>query len=142
MKKLSKPFRPLHAGIKSFAKRETFLPACFCMGRYLCLEPIFPRCHELLRFLTSSLASPIVFAKYMYTILMVLDHPLGWFNVYPANAIASHLWGDEALGAKIQQLSDSSEMLPFGIFVLTGRYHRWFKPSFGLSLLSKCLNPL
>ena len=52
MKELSTPFRPLHEEIKSFAQGETFLPACFCMGRYLCLEPIFPvamRCYVLWR---------------------------------------------------------------------------------------------
>ena len=41
VKKLSKPFRSLHEGKKSFAQWETFLPACFCTGCYLCLEPIF-----------------------------------------------------------------------------------------------------
>ena len=39
---LSKPFRPLYERIKSFEQRATFLPACFCMGRNLCLEPISP----------------------------------------------------------------------------------------------------
>ena len=37
-----------------------FLPACFCMGSYFCFEPIFLRCHALLCFVTSSLASPIM----------------------------------------------------------------------------------
>ena len=43
-------FRPLYEGIKSFAQWATFSPACFCMGRHLCLEPIFPvatRCYVL-----------------------------------------------------------------------------------------------
>ena len=52
---------PFHKGMKSFAQRETFLPACFCMGHCLCLEPTFlvaTRCYILLYFVTSSLASP------------------------------------------------------------------------------------
>ena len=57
VKEWSKPFRPLQEGIRSFVQWETFLPACFFMGRYLCFRyrTNFPRCHALLRFVTSSL---------------------------------------------------------------------------------------
>ena len=42
MKELWKTFRPLQEGMKSFAQWETFLPACFCMGRYLSLYQFSP----------------------------------------------------------------------------------------------------
>ena len=46
----------------NFDKWKSCLPACLCMGRYLCLEPVLPvamRFHASCSAVTSALASPI-----------------------------------------------------------------------------------
>ena len=58
MKELSKPLRPVLWRNKELQPARDFLPACFCMGRYLGLEPIFHRCHALsLRYVTGTSAN-------------------------------------------------------------------------------------